>query len=77
MSQQHMSYQDAHCVCTGSLYCCIVACTHLGNSTGHKTVTLAAPLLLLASGPVRYEAELDKLSGGERRYRPVTVPHSW
>ena len=37
----------------GSSYCCIVACTHLENSTSHKTVTLAAALLL-TSGPVRY-----------------------
>ena len=36
------------CVCTGSSYRC------LGNGTGHKTVTIAAPLSL-TSGPVRYE----------------------
>ena len=44
-------------VCMGSLYCCIVACTHLGNGTGHRTVTMAAPLLL-PSGLVRYYAML-------------------
>ena len=44
-------------VCMGSLYHCIVACTDLGNSTGHRTVTLAA-LLLLISGLVWYEALL-------------------
>ena len=41
----------------GSLYHCIVACAHLGNGTGHRTATLAA-VLLLTSGPVRYEAVL-------------------
>ena len=63
------STQTRDRVCMVSLYCCIVACTHLGNSTGHKTVALAAPLLLLACGPVRYEAELDRCetsSVGER-----------
>ena len=30
---------------------------HLGNGTGHRTVTMAAPLLL-TSGPARYEALL-------------------
>ena len=35
-------------------YSCIVACTHLGNGTGHITVTLTAPPLL-TSGLVRYE----------------------
>ena len=44
------------CVCM-SQNRCIVACAHLGNGTGHRTVTLAAPLLL-TSGPVRYEAVL-------------------
>ena len=33
--------------CIGSLYCCIVACAHLGNGTGHRTATLAAPQLLM------------------------------
>ena len=42
-------------VCMGSLYRCIVAFTHLGNSTGRTTATMTAPLLL-TSGPVRYEA---------------------
>ena len=45
----------------GDLYRCIVACTHLGNSTGHRTVTMAVPLLLTSS-PVRYRAELQKMS---------------
>ena len=35
----------------GSLYRCIVACAHLMNGTSHRTVAL----LLLTSGPVRYE----------------------
>ena len=37
--------------------CVCVWCAHLGNSTGRRTVTMAAPLLL-TSGPVRYEAVL-------------------
>ena len=45
-------------VCMGSLYCCIVACAHLGNGTGRRTATLVAPLLL-TSGPLRYEAVLQ------------------
>ena len=44
-------------VCMGNLYRYIVACGHLGNSTGHRTATLVAPLLL-TSGPVRYAAVL-------------------
>ena len=40
----------------GGLYCCIVAFTHLGNVTGHRTATLAAPLS--RCGPVMYEAGL-------------------
>ena len=43
--------------CMGGLYCCIVACTHLGSGTGHITVTIVAPLLL-TSGLMRYEAVL-------------------
>ena len=42
-------------VCMGSSYHCIVACAHLGNGTGRRTVRLAVPLLL-TSGLVRYEA---------------------
>ena len=41
----------------GGSYCYIVALTHLGNGTACSTATLAA-LLLLTSGPVRYEAGL-------------------
>ena len=41
----------------GSSHCCVVACAHLGDGTGGRTVTLAA-LLLLTSRPVRYEAVL-------------------
>ena len=37
------------------LYSCLER--HLGNGTGHRTVTMVAPLLL-TSGPVRYEAGL-------------------
>ena len=40
-----------------SSYCCIVGDAHLGNGTGRRTPTLAAPLLL-TSGSVRYEAVL-------------------
>ena len=32
---------------------------HLGNSTGHRTATMTAPLLL-TSGPVQYEAVLHR-----------------
>ena len=41
----------------------IVACAHLGNGTGRSMATLAAPLLLvlLTSGPVRYEAIASQL----------------
>ena len=41
----------------GGSYHYIVACGQLGNGTGRRTATLMA-LLLLTSGPVRYEAEL-------------------
>ena len=41
----------------GGLYYCLFACTHFGNGTDHRTVTMAAPLLL-TSGPVKCEAEL-------------------
>ena len=41
------------------IYHCIVACTHLGiNSTGRRTLTMAAPRLL-TSGRLRYEVVLD------------------
>ena len=46
------------CVCVyGDSDHCIVVCAHLGNGTGRRTVTMAA-LLLLTSGPMRYEAVL-------------------
>ena len=45
------------CVCMGSLYHCVVACAQLGNGTGCRTATLAAPLVL-TSGLLRYEAVL-------------------
>ena len=51
-----------------SLYNSIVACAHLENGTGCRTVTMAAPLLL-TSGPVSYEAMLRSCgtsSVGER-----------
>ena len=41
----------------GSSHCCIFACSHLGSGAGHRTMTLASPLLL-TNGPVRYEAVL-------------------
>ena len=40
--------------CMGGLYNCIVACTYLGNSTGRRTATMMAPLLL-TSGLAKYE----------------------
>ena len=49
----------------------MVACAHVGNSTGYRTATLAAPLLL-TSGLVRYEARLHSCGtspvggGGDR-----------
>ena len=47
-------------VCMSGLYryiqTDIIACAHLGNGTGHRNATMAAPLLL-TSGPARYEAE--------------------
>ena len=46
--------------CIGALQRCIVACIHLGNRTGGKTATIAAPLLL-PGGPVRYEAGLHNI----------------
>ena len=50
----------------GSPYC-IVACAHLGNSTGHRTATMVAPLV--TTGPARYEAVLHSCGtspvGGE------------
>ena len=63
----------------GSLNCCIVACAHLGNDTGLRTVTIAAPLLLI-SGPVRYDAVLHNC--GPRPVAGGLVPacdstHSW
>ena len=36
---------------------CIIACAHLENGTGHRTVAFAA-LLLLTSDLARYEAVL-------------------
>ena len=59
-------------VCVGSLYHCIVACTHLGNDTGHRTATLEAPLLL-TSGPARYEAMLYSCGTSPGGDRLVTV----
>ena len=49
---------NQECVYMGSLFHCTVVCAHLGNGTGHRTVTMAAPLLL-NSGPVRYEVVLQ------------------
>ena len=62
-------------VCTGLLYYSIVACAHLSIGTGHRTLTVAAPLLL-TSGPVRYEVVLHKCGTSSVRgggYRLVTV----
>ena len=39
------------------LYCNIVACAHLGNGTGCRTATMAAPLVL-TNGPVKCEVML-------------------
>ena len=44
-------------VLCGSLYHYMTACTHLGNSMGHRTLTLAAHLLFIID-LVRYEAVL-------------------
>ena len=45
-------------LCMGTLCHCIeLLGTQLGNSTGHRTATMAAPLLL-TSGPVWYEAPI-------------------
>ena len=44
---------------------------NLGNSTGHRTVTMAAPLLL-TSGPGRYEAVLHSCGTS-----PVEVATHW
>ena len=46
-----------------SSYHCIVACTHLGNGTDRRTVTMVAPLLL-TSGPMRYEAVTSPVGEG-------------
>ena len=59
----------------GGLYRYIVACAHLGNGTGRRTVTMAAPLLV-TSELVRYEAVLHSCGTspvGGKRYRLVTV----
>ena len=40
-----------------SLNRCIDACAHIGNGTGHRTATIAAPLYLTI-GPMRCEAML-------------------
>ena len=47
-------------MCMGSLNHCIVACAHLGNGAGRRTVTMAATLPLLTSGPVKYEVGLHR-----------------
>ena len=66
-------------VCMGSSCHCIVAYAHLGNGTGRRTATMAAPLLLIC-GPVRYEAVLH--SFGTNPVAEWLVPtcesaHSW
>ena len=48
---------EYNCVCMGSLYRCIVACAHLVNGTGCRTVIMVAPLLLI-SGLDKHEAVL-------------------
>ena len=45
----------------GGSYCCIVACTHLGNGTSCRTATMVAPLLL-SSGLAKYEVGLHRNS---------------
>ena len=60
------------------LFHSVVACAHLGKATGRRTATMAAPLLvLLTSGPVRYEAVLHSCGtsvvGEGGWYRLVTV----
>ena len=65
-------------VCMGSSCRCIVACMHLGNGTGRRTATLAAPLLL-TSGLMRYEAVLDSWGTSPVGGRALTCDsaHSW
>ena len=61
------------CLCVwGCSYPCIVACTHFGNGTGHRTATdVTQLLLLLTSGPAMYEAVFHScgtspVGGGDR-----------
>ena len=73
-------------MCMGSSYRCIVACVHLGNGTGRRTVTLTTPLLL-TSRPVRFEAVLHScgtipVGSGYRlvticSYRDIIVQPHW
>ena len=56
-AKTHFYVCEREGMCIGGSHCCIVACTHLGNGIGCRTVTLVAPLLL-TGGPVRYEAPL-------------------
>ena len=67
-------------VCIGSLHRCIVACAHLGNGTGRRTVTMAAPLVLnsITSSPVRYEASQFGLGQAQCGWVPTCdSAHSW
>ena len=54
-----MTYRtlNLHTDCMGDLHHCIVACAHLGNGTGCRTVTMVAPLLL-TSCRAKYEVGL-------------------
>ena len=66
------------CVCMGSSYRCIVACSHLGNGTRHRPGTMAAPILL-AGGPVMYEAVLHSYGASPVGGVVLTCDsaHSW
>ena len=50
-------------LCVEGSHRCIVACIHLGNGTGRRTVTIAAPLLL-SSGPVLHRGGTSPVGVG-------------
>ena len=56
----------------GSSYGCIVACAHLGNGTGHRTVAMAATLLVSQRGMKLCFTVVGKAQLGDG-YRLVTV----
>ena len=60
-------------VCIWSSYHWIVACEHLGNGTGRRTVTLAAPLLVVRGGMSLYFTVIGQAQWRMGGYRLVTV----